>query len=145
MRGVFWNSDELGDPAKHLAVNDMVRENKLDFIALLETDRSNFSTPFLTFLAGGFDYNWFCLPPHGRSGGVLVGFNKDTLEMQSVVAGDFCVKIHFKSKVDGFIWALVAVYGAAQDEKKPDFLSELVRICDGESPPMVVGGVISIL
>ena len=110
MRGVFWNSDGLGDPAKHITINEMVRENKLDFLALLETGRSNFSTPFLNFLAGGFDYNWFCLPPHGRSGGILVGFNKDVLEMQSVVAGDFCVKIHFKNKNDGFLWALVAVY-----------------------------------
>ena len=95
----------------------MVREHKLDFIALLETGRSTFATPFLTFLARGLDYNWFCLPPHGRSGGILVGFNKEVLEMQSVVASNFCVKNHFKSKTDGFLWALVAVYGAAQDDK----------------------------
>ena len=126
----------MGDPAKHITINEMVRENKLDFLALLETCRSNFSTPFLKFLAGGFDYNWFCLPPHGRSGGILVGFNKDVLEMQSVVAGDFCVKIHFKNKNDGFLWALVAVYGAAQDDKKPDFLSELVRVCEDRKSVM---------
>ena len=91
------------------------------------------------------EYEWFCLPPHGRSGGILVGFNKSVLVMQSAVAGDFCVKLHFKSKTDGFLWALVAVYGAAQDENKSNFLSELVRICDGDSLPMLVGGDFNII
>jgi hypothetical protein len=40
---------------------------------------------------------------------------------------------------DGFEWALVAVYGAAQDANKPDFLAELVRICESELLPMMVG------
>ena len=145
MRGIFWNTDGLGDRGKHVAIHELVREHKLDFIALLETGRSNFSASFLSFLAAGYDYEWFCLPPHGRSGGILVGFNKAALVMQSAVAGDFCVKLHFKSKVDGFLWALVAVYGAAQDENKSLFLSELVRVCEGESLPMVVGGDFNII
>ena len=39
MKGYFWNSDGFGDPAKHFAVSEAVREHKLDFIALLETGR----------------------------------------------------------------------------------------------------------
>jgi hypothetical protein len=34
---------------------------------------------------------------------------------------------------------LVAVYGAAQDEQKPDFLAELVRMCEDEHLPLIVG------
>jgi hypothetical protein len=43
-----------------------------------------------------------------------------------VIIGDFCVKFHLKTKRDNFEWALVAVYGAAQDRHKPAFLAELV-------------------
>ena len=64
--------------------------------------------------------------------------------VQNVVTGDFCVKFHLKSKSDGFMWIFVVAYGAAQDNLKPDFLAELVRICEHESLPMLVG-VISIL
>ena len=39
--------------------------------------------------------------------------------------GDFAVKIHLCSRVDGFILVLVAVYGAAQSDLKPAFLVEL--------------------
>ena len=46
-------------------------------------------------------------------------------------------------KEDGFNWALVAVYGAAQPELKPEFLADLVRICGSEQLPILVG-VISI-
>ena len=53
--------------------------------------------------------------------------------------GDFAVKFRVRSKVDGFNWALVAVYGAAQPELKPDFLADLVRICGSEQLPILVG------
>lgn len=36
------------------------------------------------------------------------------LDVRNMEVGDFCVKFHVQSKVDGFVWALVAVYGAAQ-------------------------------
>jgi hypothetical protein len=44
--------------------------------------------------------------------------------------------------MDGFDWILVPVYGAAQDEKKPEFLSELVRMCDNETLPLLIGNII---
>ena len=122
-----------------------MREQHLDFVAIVETGRSLFATPFLKFLAGGRDFTWFCIPPHGRSGGMLVGFNNDTLAANNVLTGDFCVKFHVRNKLDGFRWAFVVVYGAAQEEKKPDFLAELVRICDDETLSMLVGGDFNII
>lgn len=71
----FWNSEGLRDPAKHRFIQESVRDLRLDFIALLEIGRSNFSNPFLRHLARGLDFAWYCLPPQGRSGGILVGFN----------------------------------------------------------------------
>jgi hypothetical protein len=62
------------------------------------------------------------LPPQGRSAGTLVGINSATLLVNKVTNGDFCVKLNLKSKIDGFEWVLVPVYGA-QDDKKPDFFS----------------------
>ena len=63
----------------------------------------------------------------------------ETLEVLNVVHGDFAVKFRVRSKIDGFRWALVAVYGAAQAELKPDFLADLVRICGDERLPILVG------
>ena len=74
-----------------------------------------------------------------------MGVNKDAISVQKVVTGDFCVKFHVKSRLDGFCWVLVAVYGAAQDNLKHEFLAELVRICEAETLPMLVGGDFNII
>ena len=64
MKGMIWNSEGFGDLAKHFRVQEIIIEQKLDFLALVETRRSNFAAPFLKGLAGGLDYIWYCLPPH---------------------------------------------------------------------------------
>ena len=69
MRGIFWNTDGLGDRGKHIAIHELVREHKLDFIALLETGRSNFSASFLNFLAGGSITSGFAYPHMADLGG----------------------------------------------------------------------------
>jgi hypothetical protein len=85
-----------------LFVNETIREHRLDFIALLETGGSNFLVSFLKHIAASKEFLWFCLPPHRRSGGILVGINAETLHVNSVESGDFCVKLHLRSKFDRF-------------------------------------------
>jgi hypothetical protein len=63
-----------------------------------------------------------------------------TLQVNKVVNVEHCVKIHIHSKGDGFHFTLVPVYGAAHDNKKPEFLAELVHTCDGETLPLLIGG-----
>jgi hypothetical protein len=65
--------------------------------------------------------------------------------VQNIVAGDRCVKFYVESKSDHFRWALVAVYGVAQNEHKPEFLAELVRICEEEPLLILVGGDFNII
>ena len=69
----------------------------------------------------------------------------ESFEVLNVVYGDFTVKFRVWSKHDGYGWALVAVYGAAQQELKPDFLADLVRICGDENLPILVGGDFNII
>jgi hypothetical protein len=139
MKGCFWNGDSVGDLAKHSFVHESIREHKLYFFAILETGRSRFSRPFLNHLSGGLDYIWYCLPPQGRSGNILVGINNATLRVNKMSNGDFSVKFHVRSKSDGFDWILVPVYGAAQDDKKLEFLSEFLHTFDNESLPLLIG------
>ena len=138
MKGCFWNCDGFGDTSKHWFIHESIREHKLDFFAIQETGRENFSAPFLKFLAAGLDFAWYCLPPQGRSGGILVGINLQTISVKGVKNGDRCVNFDLTSKSDGFEWSLVTVYGAAQDKHKQEFLAELVRICDQGTKPLLI-------
>ena len=69
----------------------------------------------------------------------------EALEEINVVRGDFAVMFRVRYKLDGFRWSLVAVYGAAQSELKPDFLPDLVRICGDETLAIPVGGDFNII
>jgi exonuclease III len=145
MKAFIWNSKGIRDTCKHSVIQDNIREQNLDIVAILETGRTNFSASFLRMLSAGKDFIWFCLPSRGRSGRILVCVKAETLVVKDADYGDFLVRLNLRSKKDGFEWSFVAVYGAAQEAQKPAFLAELVRICDSPGTPMIVGGDFNIL
>ena len=79
MNGMFKNSRGLRDLAKHLHIADCIREHNLDFVAILETGKRNYSQSLLNRLSGGEDFEWVSRPPHGRSGGLLIGIRNASM------------------------------------------------------------------
>jgi hypothetical protein len=55
------------------------------------------------------------------------------------------VKFDLCNKNDSFKWALVVVYGPAQDDQKANFLAEMVNMCSQEVLPILIGGNFNIL
>ncbi len=141
MKGIFWNSRGLSDLAKFRFVADIVRGKKLDFVALLETRKGEMSKTNLDRLSGGADFVWHCLPPKGRSGGILLGVNVAVLDLSLIVEGEFFIKFHLNNRKDNFKWILMAVYGPAQDDFKSSFLAELVCMCQHNHLPTLIGGI----
>jgi exonuclease III len=139
MKGMFWNSNGLRDQAKFRFLFDTTKENHLDFIAILETKRNDFTVAELAHFCANKGFTWNWSPTRGHSGGILLGVNSKNFDIQSVELGNFHVKVHMKNKIDNFEWALVAVYGAAQDEEKNIFPQELIQTCSVVSLPLMVG------
>jgi hypothetical protein len=80
------------------------------------------------------------------SSGMLMGINQGCYEVQDIEDGDYHIKFILKNKTDGYLWALLSVYGAAQEEHKEHFLSELVRACTSCGDlPFIVGGYFNII
>jgi hypothetical protein len=67
------------------------------------------------------------------------------MEVLDSLGGDFHIKIHIRNKAKNFIWSLVAVYGAAQDDFKPSFLRELVNLAKYNPYPILIGGYFNLL
>jgi len=129
MKGLFWNSRGLSDLAKFRYISDAVKDLKLDFIAVMETGKQDMSRSNLARLSGGVNFVWHCLPPRGRSRGILLGIRAEILELSLIVEGEFFIKFHLCNKINKFKWILMAVYGPAQTNFKSAFLAELVRAC----------------
>ena len=94
MNGMFLNSRGLRDLAKHVHIVDCIKEHNLDFAAISETGRRDFSVSLLNRLSGGLDFTWISHPPRGRSGGILVGVRSETMEVLASTDGDFHIKLH---------------------------------------------------
>jgi hypothetical protein len=111
MNGMFSNRKGLGDLAKHLFFTDCIRDHNLDFLAILKTGRRDFTQSFLNGLSGSAVFVWHFWPPRGRFGGILVGVNRDTMDVLACLDGDFHVKLYIQNKFHNFTWSLVGVYG----------------------------------
>jgi hypothetical protein len=118
MKGVYWNSNGFRDPKKHKFVSDLMKENNLNFITISETCWSDFTPRFLKNLCSGRDYLWHCKPLNGRSGGTFLGVDLQCIGIGSIDEGDHYIKFHLTNKTDEFKWALVLLYGPAQDDRK---------------------------
>jgi hypothetical protein len=62
---MFENSRGLKDLAKHLHIAENISEHCLEFIAISETGKQNYSVSFLNRLSGGEDFAWISRPPPG--------------------------------------------------------------------------------
>ena len=89
MKGIYWNSRGLSDLAKYRYISEAIKEQNLDFVAAMETRKKDMSRENMYRLSGGADYIWHCLPPRGRSGGILLGINALNLELSLIVEGEF--------------------------------------------------------
>jgi hypothetical protein len=76
---------------------------------------------------------------------MLVGVRSDTIDVLASSDGEYHIKLTIQNKADDFIWSLVAVYGAAQDTFKADFLRELVNLAKDNQYPMIIGGDFNLL
>ena len=52
-----------------------------------------------------------------------MGINQNCFEVENIVDGDYHIKFVLRNKIDDFRWALLSIYGAAQEEHKENFLS----------------------
>ena len=116
MKAIFWNSRGLSDLAKYRYISEAIRDQQLDFVAVMETRKQDMSRSNLARLSGDADFIWNCLPPRGRSGGILLGINAMVLELSFLVEGEFFIKFHLRNKCDDFKWILMAIYSPAQAE-----------------------------
>ena len=61
----------------------MIRDHSLDFIGLQETKKTNFTPKYLRRIDPFERFNWNWVPSVGKSGGILCGIKKETLDVVS--------------------------------------------------------------
>jgi exonuclease III len=72
-----FNIRGLGGRVKKRRIRELVRKEKIDVLAIQETKMGSVNPSFCCGLWGGENVAWKCNPSVGRSGGLLLLWNKD--------------------------------------------------------------------
>jgi hypothetical protein len=91
------------------------------------------------------NYFWKWIPSRGKSGGILCGIKNDSLDVSAFKSGKYMLQFVLWNKNKKCTWFLIVVYGAAHEENKTKFLTELASFCYGFFMPFIVGGDFNIL
>jgi hypothetical protein len=73
---------------------------------------------------------------------MVLGVHPGVYDIGAIDEGDFYCKFRLRNKDDGFIWALFAMYGPAQEDLKNDFLAEVAGVCGAETHAFIIGGIL---
>ncbi|XP_026416451.1 uncharacterized protein LOC113311871 [Papaver somniferum] len=108
---ISWNVNGLRDPKRRARVKRWCLVQKPDIIVFQETLLRKCSDSIVRQIWGPNLVEWIALALIGRSGGVLVLWNPNKIQMVDHIVGTFSVNICFKNCIDNFQRLFSGVYG----------------------------------
>jgi hypothetical protein len=107
-------------------LNEFISSNRLDFVGIQETKKSNFDEGLLDAISR--DMAWKFIPARGTAGGILVGFRNLIFKVVSWELSQYCATTIVKNLEDDFTWRLVVVYGSPYEELKEHCMAGLDEV-----------------
>jgi hypothetical protein len=117
----------------------------LHFVGIRETILKDCDEKLIKKFDPNQDFLWLYNPTHGKSGGILCGVKKDWYDVGSFKQGDYMLQMNLWDKMNKGKWNFLVVYGAAHEEDKMEFLSELSSFCSRNQEPILIGGDFNII
>ncbi|WJX18270.1 hypothetical protein P8452_08084 [Trifolium repens] len=105
-----YNIRGLGGVMKRRRIREMIRSQKIDFLALQETKLEVVTDSLCYSLWGSCDCNWAYLPSEGRSGGILSIWSKSNNSLIFSFLGDGFVGVCLEWGVSKIVCIVVNVY-----------------------------------
>jgi exonuclease III len=144
MRGIIWNCRGIKKGVTSFLRN-LILENNFYFIGLQETMQEDISDNILRQIDTNKKYLWKWVPSRGRSGGILSGINLDFLDVGAFEDGKYSLQLNLWDKQQKVKWNFVNIYGAAQEESKDEFLTELADLLNKNKDSILIGGDLNII
>lgn len=145
MKSLIWNCRGIRKTGVSSFLKDLILEHNFHLIGLQETIIADFDNKLLERFDPSKNYLWKWTPSRGRSGGILSGIRVDMLDVGSFVEGKYILQMNLWEKQLSRKWSFLNVYGAAQEEDKPEFLAEFGRFCSKINDPYLIWGDFNII
>ncbi|KAF5185023.1 hypothetical protein FRX31_025385 [Thalictrum thalictroides] len=135
---VTWNVRGLANDETCGAVRNLIKDVKPVIIILQETKISDQFDPSLSLL-WRHPWRFEHIPSIGLSGGLLVAWNSDFIEVVDSLKGAFSLSLICKEIDTDFEWLLSGIYGPSKSGNRTQFFQELVDIRAWSQLPCCLG------
>ncbi|RVW31016.1 LINE-1 retrotransposable element ORF2 protein [Vitis vinifera] len=140
LRLLSWNVRGANDNSKRRVIKAVIRSQRVDLFCLQETKIQTLSEGLVRSLGSGRWSNWVALDALGSAGGILVCWDKRSLEVMETEVGKFSVSCRIRNVEDGMTWIFTGVYGPFSKEDKDYLWEELGAIRGLWEDPWCLGG-----
>ncbi|RVW32461.1 hypothetical protein CK203_081279 [Vitis vinifera] len=145
IRLLSWNVRGANDSSKRKLIKALIRNQKVDLFSLQETKIHAMTDGVVRSLNTGRFLEWGTLDASGSVGGILISWDKRTLEVLDLEVGQYSVSCRFKNVEDGFVWMFTGVYGPFTIEERECLWEELGVIRGIWEDPWCLGGDFNII
>ncbi|KAJ9700063.1 hypothetical protein PVL29_005748 [Vitis rotundifolia] len=113
-----WNVRGLNDRLKRKLIKSVVRKHKVDLWCIQETKMQVMSEGVVRSLSSRRFIDWRALNAIGTAGGVLICWDKRSMEILEWEEGQFSISCKFRNVVDGVVWVFTGIYGPLSREER---------------------------
>ena len=135
-----WNVRGVNDSSKRKVIKSVIRKQKVDLFCIQETKMQVMTEGVVRSLGLGRFLDWRVLNAMGSTGGVLICWDKRSLEILDWEEGQFSISCRFRNVGDGGIWVFTGVYGPFSREEMECLWEEIGAIRGLWEEPWCLGG-----
>ena len=118
----------------------------VDLLCIQETKIQSMSEGIVRSLGSGRFLDWKALNAEGASGGILICWDKRSLDIPDWEEGHFTLSCRFRNVENGAVWVLTGVYGPFSKVEKDELWEEFGAIRGlWEDPWCCLGGILTSL
>ena len=140
IRLLSWNVRGVNDSSKRKVIKAIIRNQKVDLFCIQETKVQSMNEGLVRSLGSGRFLDWGALDAQGAAGGVLICWDKRTLEIIEMERGQFSISCRLRNVEDGKVWIFTGVYGPFSKEDRETLWGELGAIRGIWDDPWCLGG-----
>jgi exonuclease III len=145
MIGLSWNCRGIKKKGVSSSLRNLILEHRFNFVCLQETIQESIEDKTIRKIDPNQSYLWKWLPSIDKLGGLLMGVSTSNYDVGSFREGEFMLELCLWDKEQRRKWNLINAYGAAQDDRKESFLTELTHFCSRNKEPYLICGDFNII
>ena len=140
-----WNVRGANDSSKRKIIKSFVKSQKMDLLCIQETKIQSMFEEVVRSLGSGRFLDWRTLNAIESTGGILICWDKRSLEILDWEEGQFSISCRFRNGENGVVWVFTGVYGSFPKEEKECLWEEIGAIRGIWEEPWCLGGDFNII